>query len=82
MGRPALSLRPTENGKPHAAQRPGGCDACDANCDGSTDLVDIAPFIDLILGSGEPCAFCTGDTNDDGSIDLKDIENFISCLLG
>lgn len=59
----------------------GGCDPCDANCDGSVDLTDIEPFIGLLFGD-EPCNFCTGDTNDDGSIDLTDIEGFIACLLG
>ncbi len=57
------------------------CDACDANCDGSVDLTDVEPFIELLLG-GEPCDACTGDTNNDGSIDLKDVEGFIACLLG
>ena len=46
------------------------------------DPADVEPFIELILGTADPCAFCTGDTNDDGSIDLTDVEQFIECLLG
>ena len=57
------------------------CDPCDANCDGSADLTDVEPFIQLLLG-GDPCAECTGDTNNDGSVDLTDVEGFIACLLG
>ncbi len=57
------------------------CDPCDANCDGSVDLADIEPFIELLFG-GKACDFCTGDTNDDGSIDLTDVGLFIECLLG
>ena len=57
------------------------CDPCDANCDGSVDLTDVEPFIQLLFGK-EQCNFCTGDTNDDGSVDLKDVEGFIECLLG
>ncbi len=58
------------------------CDACDANCDGSVDLTDVEPFIELVLGSSESCDACTGDTNRDGSVDLTDVEGFIECLLG
>lgn len=59
----------------------GGCDPCDANCDGSVDLTDVEPFIELLFGA-DPCNFCTGDVNDDGSIDLTDVEGFLACLLG
>lgn len=59
----------------------GGCDPCDANCDGSVDLVDVEAFINLLFGA-EPCNFCTGDVNDDGSVDLTDTEGFLACLLG
>lgn len=58
------------------------CEPCDTNCDGSVDLTDVEPFIELILGGGKPCDACTGDTNSDGSVDLSDIEGFIACLLG
>lgn len=60
----------------------GPCDPCDANCDGSLDLTDVEPFIELLLGEGTPCGACTGDTNKDGSVDLTDVEGFLECLLG
>lgn len=56
------------------------CEPCDTNCDGSVDLTDVEPFIELLLG-GSPCAECAGDTNNDGSVDLGDVEGFISCLI-
>lgn len=59
----------------------GACDPCDVNCDGSVDLTDIEPFIDLLLGGGCACTQCAGDTNGDGSVDLTDVEAFIECLL-
>lgn len=59
-----------------------GCEPCDTNCDGSVDLVDVASFIELILGGEQCAAECSGDTNDDGSVDLTDVEGFIECLLG
>lgn len=59
----------------------GQCNPCDANCDGSVDLLDVEPFIKLLLGTDEPCLQCAGDVNGDGSVDLSDVEAFISCLL-
>lgn len=59
----------------------GACDPCDVNCDGSVDLLDVAPFIDLLLGGGCACTQCAGDANGDGSIDLTDVATFIECLL-
>ncbi len=58
------------------------CDPCDANCDGSVDLLDVEPFILLLLGGPEPCSACAGDPHGDGSVDLTDVEGFIECLLG
>jgi hypothetical protein len=60
----------------------GGCDGCDANCDGTVDAFDIEPFIDLLLGAVMPCASCSGDANGDGVVDAFDIEPFINCLVG
>lgn len=57
------------------------CDPCDVNCDGSVDLLDVAPFIDLLLGGGCACTQCAGDANGDGSVDLTDVEAFVECLL-
>lgn len=60
----------------------GRCDPCgDTNCDGSVDLVDVEPFIKLLLGIEKPCQECAGDINGDGSVDLTDVEPFINCLL-
>ena len=50
---------------------------CDVNLDGSADLLDVAPFIDLI-GSGGYLA--QADTNSDGEINLLDVAGFIDCL--
>ena len=58
------------------------CEPCDTNCDGSVDLTDVEPFIELLIGEGKPCDTCSGDTNDDGSVDLTDVEGFLECLLG
>ena len=58
------------------------CTPCDTNCDGSVDLTDVEPFINLLLNGGEPCGACSGDVNNDGSVDLTDVEGFIGCLLG
>ena len=57
------------------------CDACDMNCDGEIDALDIEPFLGLLFGGGVPCASCTGDVNGDGSIDALDIEPFLECLF-
>ena len=59
----------------------GTCDACDMNCDGDVNAIDIEPFLDLLFGGGEPCDTCTGDVNGDGSIDALDIEPFLDCLF-
>jgi hypothetical protein len=59
----------------------GGCDPCDANCDGSIDAFDIEPFINVLLGN-PGCSSCTGDVNGDGVVDAFDIEPFIACLVG
>jgi hypothetical protein len=59
---------------------PPQCDGADANCDGVIDAFDIEPFIGLLVGSGRPCAPCSGDINGDGAIDAFDIEPFIQRL--
>lgn len=58
-----------------------GCDFSvgDINQDGSIDLLDVDPFIDL-LNSGE--FQCEGDVNFDGSVDLLDVSQFIVILSG
>lgn len=60
----------------------------DLDCDGSINLVDVAPFITALLNPGEyenqypDCDINNADANEDGSIDLSDVEAFIELLLG
>jgi hypothetical protein len=58
------------------------CDACDLNCDGAVDTLDIEPFIDLLVSGASPCSPCAGDVDRDGTVTTLDIEPFIDCLLG
>ena len=60
----------------------GACEACDMNCDGAIDALDIEPFLNLLFGGGNPCGTCTGDVNGDGRINASDIEPFLACLFG
>lgn len=52
---------------------------CDVNLDGVVDLLDIAPFVDLIQSGTYQCE---GDANQDGLVDLLDIGPFIVFLSG
>ncbi len=60
----------------------GGCEPCDANCDGVVDAFDIEPFIAILTGGGPGCSSCAADANQDGVVDAFDIEPFIACLTG
>ena len=51
----------------------------DINGDGVVDLLDVAPFVEL-LTSGEFQA--EGDINGDGQIDLLDVQPFVDLLVG
>ena len=51
----------------------------DVNCDGSVNLLDVAPFVDLIA-NGEFSE--KADMNQDGSVDLLDVGPFIAVLSG
>ncbi len=69
----------TLTGKPDS----GGCEPCDANCDGTVDAFDIEPFIGILTGSiPNPCSACAGDADGSGTVDAFDIEPFITCLTG
>ena len=57
----------------------GGILLGDINCDGSVDLLDVQPFVEL-LGSGEFSP--KGDFDGDGVITLLDVDGFISALTG
>ena len=51
----------------------------DINRDGTINLLDVNPFIDLL---GSSTFQCEGDTNGDGSINLLDVNPFIDLLGG
>ena len=51
----------------------------DVNCDGSVDLLDVAPFVDLIVSGGFSSK---ADVNMDGSVDLLDVGPFVDLLVG
>ena len=51
----------------------------DVNLDGAVDLLDVAPFVDLIAtGTFQSEA----DINQDGFVDLLDVEPFVTLLTG
>ena len=51
----------------------------DINCDGSIDLLDVAPFVDMLAaGTFSEKA----DINQDGSFDLLDVQPFVNLLAG
>ena len=51
----------------------------DINCDGVVDLLDVSPFVDLLVGGGfSPKA----DINGDGVVDLLDVGPFVAILTG
>ena len=49
----------------------------DINGDGAVNLLDVAPFIDLIANGEFDKA---GDINGDGAVDLLDVAGFIDLL--
>ena len=55
----------------------GGVLLGDVNCDGSVDLLDVTPFIDLIV-SGEFSA--KADFDQSGTVNLLDVSPFIDAL--
>lgn len=59
---------------------PPACLACDANCDGSINGLDIEPFRAILVGGANPCGPCAGDTNHDGSVNGLDIAAMVECL--
>ena len=51
----------------------------DVNCDGDINLLDVAPFVDLISsGDFDP----KGDINRDGFVNLLDVTPFVALLSG
>ena len=51
----------------------------DVNGDGAFNLLDVSPFVDLIVSGGFSCE---GDVNEDGSVDLLDVAPFIDLISG
>ena len=51
----------------------------DVNGDGVVNLLDVAPFVDILVGGGFACE---ADLNQDGLIDLLDVAPFIDLLSG
>ena len=51
----------------------------DVNQDGSVDLLDVGPFVDLLV-SGDFQK--EADINEDGTVDLLDVTPFVALLAG
>ena len=51
----------------------------DVNCDGNVDLLDVSPFVDLLINGGTNVK---ADINQDGFIDLLDVSPFVDLLTG
>lgn len=56
------------------------CNPCDANCDGSVNQFDIAPFVALLSNGASGCSPCAADVDHDGSANQFDIQGFVDCL--
>ena len=51
----------------------------DVNCDGVVDLLDVQPFVDLLIAN----EFSNkADINEDGEVDLLDVGPFVTILTG
>ena len=51
----------------------------DVNLDGEVNLLDVAPFVELITSAG---FLAEADINMDGSVNLLDVEPFVAILTG
>lgn len=51
----------------------------DINDDGAVDLLDVTPFVDLLVNGG---FLCQADINGDGVVDLLDVTPFVNLLTG
>ena len=51
----------------------------DINCDGAVNLLDVAPFVDLLSTGGFSEK---ADINQDGAVDLLDVQPFVNLLSG
>ena len=61
------------------ADSKGGFLLGDVNCDGVVDLLDVAPFVDLVINGGFSAK---ADINMDGFVDLLDVAPFVNILTG
>ena len=50
----------------------------DVNSDGNVDLLDVTPFVNLLIASE---FLCEADINVDGNIDLLDVTPFVELLM-
>jgi len=57
----------------------GKCLLGDANQDGAVNLLDVTPFVSLLVGGGFSCE---ADANEDGVLDLLDVGPFIAIING
>ncbi|MCG8405902.1 MAG: hypothetical protein MI923_11970 [Phycisphaerales bacterium] len=57
------------------------CEPCDANCDSLIDELDIAAFVDALLGDQPGCSPCRGDFDNDGEVNGQDMQPLLDCLL-
>ena len=58
---------------------PSGFAIGDVNQDGFVDLLDVGPFVDVLIDGGDQCE---ADTNQDGFVDLLDVGPFVDLLTG
>lgn len=59
------------------------CDACDMNCDGTSNGGDIQGFVRSLQPSPPPpCSPCAGNMNATGGVTVADVSTFVACLLG
>ncbi len=56
---------------------PGSCVVGDVNQDGAIDLLDVSPFVDLLVSG---IYQCEADVDENGAIDLLDVAPFVKLL--
>ena len=51
----------------------------DINLDGTVDLLDVTPFVELLTSAGFQCE---ADIDENGTVDLLDVTPFVELLTG
>ena len=51
----------------------------DINCDGAINLLDVAPFVEILTAGG---ISIKADMNQDGAVDLLDVQPFVNLITG